>query len=173
MKKNKLICIGSIGKPRGLKGEFFLNSFCNPPKNIINYTKYIKTNNDIDLKIEYIKENNLKLLSKIKGVGDVDEIKVHTNTMLYISSNNLPEIKQEEIYWHDLEGMAVIDHNNNEVLGTVKELNNFGSNECLIIQPTDDSVDDQQRIIPFIKNTFIDSIDKKNRVIKVNWQSDY
>ena len=58
MKKNKLICIGSIGKPRGLKGEFFLNSFCNPPKNIISYTKYIKTNNDIDLKIEYIKENN-------------------------------------------------------------------------------------------------------------------
>ena len=57
--------------------------------------------------------------------------------------------------------------------GTVKELNNFGSNECLIIQPTDDSVDDQQRIIPFIKNTFIEFIDKKNRVIKVNWQSDY
>ena len=55
----------------------------------------------------------------------------------------------------------------------VKELNNFGSNECLIIQPTDDSVDDQQRIIPFIKNTFIEFIDKKNRVIKVNWQSDY
>ena len=60
MKKNKLICIGSIGKPRGLKGEFFLNSFCNPPKNIISYTKYIKTNNDIDLKIEYIKENNIQ-----------------------------------------------------------------------------------------------------------------
>ena len=55
----------------------------------------------------------------------------------------------------------------------VKELNNFGSNECLIIQPTDDSVDEQQRLIPFIKKIFIDSIDKKNKVIKVNWQSDY
>jgi len=43
----------------------------------------------------------------------------------------------------------------------------------LIIQPTDDSVDEQQRLIPFIKKIFIDSIDKKNRVIKVNWQSDY
>ena len=173
MKKNKLICIGSIGKPRGLKGEFFLNSFCNPPKNIIGYAEHIKTNDDIDLKIEYIKENNSKFLSKIKGIADVDEIKKHTNIMLYISSKNLPEIKQDEIYWHDLEGMVVIGHNKNEILGAVKELNNFGSNECLIIQPTDDSVDEQQRLIPFIKEIFIDSIDKKNRVIKVNWQSDY
>ena len=39
--------------------------------------------------IEYIKENNSKFLSKIKGIDDVDEIKKHTNIMLYISSINL------------------------------------------------------------------------------------
>jgi len=43
MKTNKLdiknfICIASVGKPRGLKGEFFLNSFCYPKDNILEYS---------------------------------------------------------------------------------------------------------------------------------------
>ena len=55
----------------------------------------------------------------------------------------------------------------------VKELNNFGANDCLIVKPTHDSVDEKERLIPFIKEKFIDSVDKKERVLKVYWQSDY
>ena len=86
MKKNKLICIGSVGKPRGLKGEFFLNSFCSPQNNIINYSKLIKTDDGAFLELEYIKETNLKFLSKIKSISDVDEIKTYTNTCLLYTS---------------------------------------------------------------------------------------
>ena len=55
----------------------------------------------------------------------------------------------------------------------MKELNNFGANDCLIVKPTPNSVDEKERLIPFIKEKFIDSIDKKKRVLKVYWQSDY
>ena len=173
MKKNKLICIGSVGKPRGLKGEFFLNSFCSPQNNIINYSKLIKTDDGAFLELEYIKETNLKFLSKIKSISDVDEIKTFTNTMLYISSENLPLISSDEVYWHDLVGMLVIDENKNELLGEVKDLSNFGSNECLIVKSTEDSIDDKERLIPFIRDNFISFIDKEKRIIHVNWQSNY
>ena len=173
MKKNKLICIGSVGKPRGLKGEFFLNSFCSPQNNIINYSKLIKTDDGAFLELEYIKETNLKFLSKIKSISDVDEIKTYTNTMLYISSENLPLISSDEVYWHDLVGMLVIDENKNELLGEVKDLSNFGSNECLIVKSTEDSIDDKERLIPFIRDNFISFIDKEKRIIQVNWQSNY
>ena len=173
MKKNKLICIGSVGKPRGLKGEFFLNSFCSPQNNIINYSKLIKTNDGVCLELEYIKENNLKFLSKIKNINDVDEIKTYTNTMLYILSENLPVINSDEVYWHDLVGMLVIDQTKNELLGKVKDISNFGSNECLIVKSTEDSIDDKERLIPFIRDNFISFIDKEKRIIQVNWQSNY
>tara|TARA_B000000475_G_scaffold268515_1_gene261104 strand:- start:764 stop:1306 length:543 start_codon:yes stop_codon:yes gene_type:complete len=173
MKKNNLICIGSVGKPRGLKGEFFLNSFCSPQKNIINYTKMIETNDGVCLELEYIKENNLKFLSKIKNINNVDEIKTYTNLMLYISSENLPSLNSDEVYWHDLVGMLVIDENKNELLGEVKDINNFGANECLVVHATDDSIDNKERLIPFIRNNFISQIDKEKRIITVNWQSDY
>ena len=173
MKKNKSVCIANIGKPRGLKGEFFLNSFCSPKENILNYIDDIFIDNENKLSIEYIKKSNSKFLAKLKNIDSVDEIKEYTNIKLYISSENLPELKSEEVYWHDLKGMIVIGLNKNEILGEVKELNNFGANDYLIVKPTPDSVDEKERLIPFIKEKFIDSIDKKERVLKVYWQSDY
>ena len=83
--KTNLICIASIGKPRGLKGEFFLNSFCDPKDNIINYNNFFIEDNVIsDFKISYIKKVNSKFFSKINGIDYLDEIKVHTNKKLYI-----------------------------------------------------------------------------------------
>ena len=172
MKKNSLICIGTIGRPKGLKGEFFLNSFCNPAENIIDYIEDIKIN-DVELKLQYIKKNNTKFLSKIVNIDDLDTIKSYTNTKLFISSDNLPILSSDEIYWHQLAGMNVFDINQNDLLGKVSGLNNFGSTDCLIINPTDNSIDDIERIIPFIRKTFIKKIDQEKQIIEVNWQKDY
>ena len=172
MRKNSLICIGTIGRPKGLKGEFFLNSFCNPAENIIDYIEDIKIN-DVELKLQYIKKNNTKFLSKIVNIDDLDTIKSYTNTKLFISSDNLPILSSDEIYWYQLAGMNVFDINQNELLGKVSGLNNFGSTDCLIINPTNDSIDDIERIIPFIRKTFIKKIDQEKQIIEVNWQKDY
>ena len=92
---------------------------------------------------------------------------------MYILSTSLPELPSDQIYWHELVGMTVIGINKNEILGEVKEVNNFGANDCLVIKPINESVDDKERLIPFIKETFIKLIDKKEKILKVNWQSDY
>ncbi len=172
MIKNKPIYIGNIGKPRGLKGEFFLNSFCSPSENILMYIDHIMID-DKRVKFEYIKKNNSKFIAKIQNIDNIDEIKKLTNAKLKISAKNLPKLPSNEIYWHDLVGMKVIGINKDELLGAVKELNNFGANDYLIVKPTSNSIDNEERLIPFIKKTFINSIDKKKRVINVNWQSNY
>ena len=174
MKKNNLVLIASIGKPRGLKGEFFLNSYSNPAENILNYSNLLKNDDiSINLKIEYIRRINKKFYSKILDINDVDEIKKYTNTKLFIDYKNLPELPQNETYLHDLIGMIVIDQNLDEILGVVDGLNNYGADDCIIVKPSINSVDKQERLIPFIKDKFIKSVDKKKRVIKVDWQKDF
>ena len=174
MKKNKLVLIASIGKPRGLKGEFFLNSYSNPVENILNYSNFLKNDDiSVNLKIEYIRRINKKFYSKILDINDVDEIKKYTNTKLFIDYKNLPELPQNETYLHDLMGMIVIDQNLDEILGVVDGLNNYGADDCIIVKPSINSVDKQERLIPFIKDKFIKSVDKKKRVIKVDWQKDF
>ena len=80
--KDNLICVGSIGKARGLKGEFFLNSFCSPKENILNYSNFIIENNEVsEFKIKYVKKANTKFISKINKSLD-HWIKITTNVIL-------------------------------------------------------------------------------------------
>ena len=173
MKKSKLICIGSIGKPRGLKGEFFLNSYCSPQENILNYSDFLIEDSQIsDFKITYIRKINKKFYAKINSIDNINDIKNYTNSKLFINSEDLPKLT-DEIYWHELIGMQVEDLNSNDILGTVDTLNNFGANDCLVIKPTKNSIDNKERLIPFIKDTFIKSINENKKTIKVDWQKEY
>ena len=173
MKKSKLICIGSIGKPRGLKGEFFLNSYCSPQENILNYSDFLIEDSQIsDFKITYIRKINKKFYAKINSIDNINDIKNYTNSKLFINSEDLPKLT-DEIYWHELIGMQVEDLNSNDILGTVDTLNNFGANDCLVIKPTKNSIDNKERLIPFIKDTFIKSINENKKIIMVDWQKEY
>jgi 16S rRNA processing protein RimM len=172
--KNNLICIASIGKPKGLKGEFFLNSFCNPAENILNYSNIIiEANKLANFNIEYIKKVNSKFISKVINIDNVDDIKKFTNLKLYISREELPKLEVGQVYWHDLIDLNVIDFDSGDILGQVKDLNNFGSNDCLEIIPTKDSVDNIKRLIPFVENKIIKSIEKEKSIIYVNWPKDF
>ena len=173
MKKSKLICIGSIGKPRGLKGEFFLNSYCSPQENILNYSDFLIEDSQIsDFKITYVRKINKKFYAKINSIDNIDDIKNYTNSKLFINSEELPKLTDEN-YWHELIGMQVEDLNSNDILGMVDTLNNFGANDCLVIKPTKNSIDNKERLIPFIKDTFIKSINENKKIIKVDWQKEY
>jgi 16S rRNA processing protein RimM len=171
---NNYICIASIGKPRGLNGEFFINSFCDPKENLLKYSNfYIQDDLIKNFKIEYIKKINLKMYAKILGVNDIDSIKKFTNLEIFINKNNLPEINENEAYWYELIGMQVIDLKTKDVLGIVKNLNNYGSSDCLEIAPTNSSIDNKKRLIPFITDKFISSINRKESIIFVNWDKSF
>ena len=167
-----LICVGSIGKPRGLKGEFFLNSFCDPKQNICNYSNFIIENNP-DLKISFIKQVNGRLISKLDTFDNVDDIKKCTNLNIFINKTELPELNDEEYYWHDLVGMEVIDISNNDNLGIVSEVVNHGSNDILEIKPSESSVDENLRKIPYVKDVFIKKVKLNENIIEVEWPKDF
>ena len=173
MKKNNHICIGSVGRSKGLNGEFYLNSFCNPKENIIDYIKDIVFLSDSKLEIEYIKKCANKLFSKIKNINDVDSVKEYTNQKLYLNMSSLPKLPMNEFYWNELIGMKVEDENEKKILGIVKALENYGANDCLVVKPFNDSIDNKTRLIPYINEIFIKSVDIKQNIIKVDWRSDY
>ena len=132
--KDNLICVGSIGKTRGLKGEFFLNSFCSPKENILNYSNLIIENNEVSkLKIQYVKKVNTKFISKINNIDDIENIKNLTNLKIFIKKEDLPQLTSGEVYWHELINMKVIDRNTGDILGIVKDLQNFGANDCCLL----------------------------------------
>ena len=176
MKKNKeksdFILIATIGRSKGLKGEFFINSLCNPKENLINYSNFLIGNSKGPIKLEYIKNLNSKLISKISSINDIDSIKEFTNKELFIHKSELPTLPEGEIYWHDLIGMKVINMLK-EDLGIIDEVNNYGSSDILKVIPSESSIDNELRLIPYVKDKYINSISIEKNELNVDWAKDY
>lgn len=176
MKKSKektnFILIATIGKSKGLNGEFFLNSLSEPKENIINYINFKFGDSKKSIKFDYIKPINKKLIAKLTDINDVDEIKKLTNKELFINKSQLPELPDDEVYWHDLIGMKVIN-TLNEDIGIVDEVNNFGSSDILMINSSKTSIDNESRLIPFIKDKYIISYSITNNQLIVDWGLDF
>ena len=169
-----LICIGSIGKPKGLSGEFFLNSYSYPKENILNYSNFIFENDSlIDFNISYVKKINSKFVAKIEQINNREDIKKYTNVLIYILKADLPELDDNNFYWHELIGMTIVNETKNENLGIVDDIANFGSNDCLVVKSTSESIDDQNRLIPFIREIYIKEIVSKEMLILVDWEKNY
>jgi len=174
MKKNSkidpnLICVGSIGKSKGLKGEFRLNSYCLPKENILTYNN-LKIEGHDSHSIDYIKSEKNHFIAKIEAINDIESISKLTNSKIFILKNDLPDLKNNEFYWHELIGMNVVSSISKKLLGKVFEIRNFGSNDTLIVR-TDDH--DNEVLIPFVKDKIIHKIDKDNLTIFAEWETEY
>jgi 16S rRNA processing protein RimM len=78
----------------------------------------------------------------------------------------LPAIEDNEYYWADLIGLAVMNRAG-DVLGTVAGLLETGANDVLVVR--DGEI---ERLLPMVA-TVIDSIDLAARVIRVDWGRDW
>jgi 16S rRNA processing protein RimM len=109
----------------------------------------------------------------VSDINDIDAIKEFTNSKIYIDKQDLPKLDNNEAYWFELVDMKVIDKDSGDFLGKVSSLNNFGAQDCLEINPTKLSVDDERRLIPFIRDKFIQSIEREKNIIYVNWDKTF
>ena len=170
--KSEFILIATVGKSKGLKGEFFLNSLCDPKENILNYSNFKIGFSKLPIKFEYIKLLNNKLISKIIDISDVDDIKKFTNESIFIEKSELPELPNDEIYWHDLIGMQVLNIKNQDI-GIIEEINNYGASDILKVGPSKSSIDKETRLIPYIKEKYIISHSYDKNCLVVDWELDF
>ena len=73
-------------------------------------------------------------LAEIEGVNDKDQADALKGTALYCTRADLPEPADDEFYFYDLIGRACVDKDNNPI-GKVIAVENFGASDLLEIQP--------------------------------------
>ena len=49
----------------------------------------------------------------------------------------------------------------------------YNANDVMVVEPSADSIDDRQRLIPWVSEQFILEIDRPNRRILVDWDPDF
>jgi 16S rRNA processing protein RimM len=166
--------LAKIGKAHGIKGWVRIISFTSPIENIFDYSHFIASRDGETraIEIDQYKAQTAGFLGHVKGVDTPEQAKELAGMALSVSVAVLPQLAQDEVYWYQLEGLAVINQHK-ELLGVVGSLIETGSNDVLIVKPSADSIDDRERLIPFRRGATVSGVDLTAGTLSVIWDADY
>ncbi len=161
LKKDNKVPLGVITSPHGVKGNFKVKSFTEKPSSIINYKPlYILDKKIINLKLEKMVKN--LLICSSEEIRTREEAKLLVNNQLYIFRSSLP--KSKNMYHTDVIGMEVRTLENN-FLGTVQAIHDFGAGEIIEVKPDTKS---NTIMLPFY-SPYLIKVDKILNIINIKY----
>ena len=105
------------------------------------------------------------VICHLKGYDDRSEAKELMDADIAIARDRISELEAGEFYWHQLEGLEVLNLNG-EYLGRVDRLLETGANDVLVLKG------DQERLVPYVPGVVAD-VDLNKGRIQVDWGKDY
>lgn len=114
-------------------------------------------------------------IASLEGVSDRNAAELLRGHDIMVPKSALPALNDGEFYWDDLVGCTVRaqdDEGNALDLGTVNYLLETGANDVLVVRASETSIDDRERLIPYIEDAVVVSVDLTDAVIDVNWHPD-
>jgi len=168
------LLVGRLNSVYGIKGWLKVTSYTEPKDNLFAYQPcYIYRNQQWqEIEIAQWRRHNQGLVAQLKGIEDRESARALTGTDIFTESDVLPELTDGEYYWKDLIGLQVVN-SLGEVFGTVDHLLETGANDVLVVKPSPHSIDDRERLIPYLLDQTVLEIDVKAKTIRVEWDADF
>jgi 16S rRNA processing protein RimM len=108
------------------------------------------------------------LVAQFEGVDDREAAAALRGSDIAVARSELPPAGDDEFYWADLIGLAVVNTAGCS-FGRVSRVLQTGANDVLVVE---NGADAAERLIPFIANV-IRRVDLAAREIVVDWGEDY
>lgn len=162
------LVVGRFGRVHGIKGYITIISFTEPRDNIFTYKHlhaYIsKQWQPLKFTEQEITVKNL--LVRVDGYPECNQAANLTNIDIGILKQDLPGLRSDEYYWHELIGMSVITKQD-IVLGKVVDMLSTGANDVLIVEG------ERRHLIPYLPDQFVINISRDEQRIIVDWDKDF
>ena len=169
--KDRKILIGKLGKPHGIQGFVYFHYYGKDLSTLKGY-KDLYIDDFPSARLEKMFEKRDRLIIKLSACDSRNTAEELRNKEVYILENNLPDLNKGEYYLYELEGL-VVKNLDSQILGEVKEIFGTKANEVLIVKNTDESIDDKERLIPYVKPQVVKEILLEEGVILVDWHENY
>jgi 16S rRNA processing protein RimM len=128
------VCVAQIGAAHGVRGELRLKPFTEDPLGVTRYGPLETEDGKRRFEIETARPAKDMLVVRLTGVADREAAERLTNLRLYVARERLPKPADDEFYYADLIGLAVVTADG-VAIGTVKAMHNFGAGDLLEIEP--------------------------------------
>ncbi len=154
-----------------------VKSWTDPLEQIVEYTPWwLKTRHGVKkIEIEEFLHRPQGLVVHLKGINDRSQAEELGRIDIAIEKQLLPVLEEGEFYWHQLLGLKVTScfEGRKTPLGVVDRLLETGANDVLVVKPDQGSVDDRERLVPYVPDLYIKNVDIDQGCILVNWDPDF
>ena len=162
-----LIPVGQIHGVFGVRGWLKVRSFTRPPEGIFSYRRWLlcDSGETREHQVANYRADGENFLVKLRGVSTRETAEALNGAMVSVPATALPPLEHGHYYWRDLVGLSVLNTDGVE-LGTVSGLLETGANDVLVV----DGV--RQRLIPFVRDRYVLTVDLAAGQMMVDWHPD-
>jgi 16S rRNA processing protein RimM len=163
-----MVLLGRVSGVFGVKGWVKVFSDTDPRDGILQYSPwYLSTADGWEARRLLDGQTQGKgIVAKLEGCNDRDQALALIGSDIAITREQLPEPEAGEYYWSDLEGLRVITVGGLE-LGKVSHLFATGANDVLVVKG------ERERLLPFVWDQVIQSVDLEAGEMRVDWDPDF
>ena len=121
------------------------------------------------LRITSAREQGELVVAAVEDIADRNAAEALAGMHIFVSRQSFPTPTDDEFYWVDLIGLAVVNREG-VAMGQVVGLLETGPHCVLRLKPQAEGA--EERLVPFV-NAYVDGVDIAGRLITVDWQPDF
>ena len=166
-KRDGTVVIGRVRGVFGVRGWVRVQDYSSRIGDILQYDTWL-LNQGQGWMTRTVLEGRLHqkgVVCHLKGYDDRSQAKELMDVEIAVATNQISELEPGEYYWHQLEGLEVVNLNG-ENLGKVDRLLETGANDVLVLKG------EQERLVPYAPGV-VAEIDLNKGRIQVDWEKDY
>ncbi|MDB6061127.1 MAG: ribosome maturation factor RimM [Verrucomicrobiaceae bacterium] len=173
-----LVVIGRLTGVYGVKGWLKLFSYTDPMENFFGYQRcqIFRQGAWQQLAIADGRQHGKGLVVKLRDVDDRDQAAAFVGCDIVVPAEDLPQLAADDFYWRELEGLQVVvddPERGRLILGKVNHLLETGANDVLVVKGDDQSIDQRERLIPYLPDQVVLKVDLPAQTIVVAWDPDF
>ena len=170
---------GKITGVYGVKGWVKIHSYTEPAENLFAFGAWqLKRRGSLEpVEFDEWKRHGKGMIAHIAGVDDRTLAESFKGLKIVVEADRLPALEEGDFYWHQLQGLQVWGRepgtsDDRVLLGTVDYLIETGANDVLVVKATKDSIDDRERLIPYLPGDVVTRVSLEEGMVEVDWYLD-
>lgn len=169
MNQSDRVRVGRILGPWGVSGWVRVYSETDPPESLFEYQPWLAGPEGRPLHVAEWQRTGRRLVARLAEIADRTDAEALAAADLFIPRAQLPDTGPGQYYWHDLEGLEVVNTDGHR-FGRVRSMLDAGAHDVLVIAPPDGGHD---VLIPFVPERFVLAVDLAAGCIRVDWEADW
>lgn len=168
------VVLGKLTSPYGVKGWFRVYSYTSPMEGILDYAEWVidQRGTRTTRRLAQGRRQGKGLVARLEGVDSREQAEQLAGAEILLPKQALPELEAGDYYWYQLEGLRVVTLNGVD-LGRVDYLFETGANDVLVVKGDAQSIDDRERLLPFLPDEVIREANTDTGTLTVDWDPEF